>query len=164
MGVGKTTVGRTLARQLRMPFIDADAELEKRLGVKISWIFDIEGEEGFRLREKNILRDLVKIPQIILATGGGVVLDSENRSLLQGSGMVVYLKASPDTLYRRTKYDKNRPLLQTSNRRKKLKQLFEQRDPLYMQVADLVVRVDKKTARQVAKDIVTEVNRVGKPA
>lgn len=157
-------MGRALAQQLRRPFIDADAELEKRLGVKISWIFDIEGEEGFRLREKNILKDLVNIPQIILATGGGAVLDADNRTLLQSAGMVVYLKASPDTLYRRTKYDKSRPLLQTTNRRKKLKQLIEQRDPHYMQVADLVIRVDKKTARQVVKEIVNEVNRVGRSA
>lgn len=139
MGAGKTSVGRILARRLHKPFYDMDHEIEHATGVKIPVIFEIEGESGFRARESKVLAELVQKGEIVLATGGGAVLAEQNRRLLADHGTVVYLRATPRDLWLRTRHDKNRPLLQTADPLAKLEELFEQRDPLYREVADLVV-------------------------
>lgn len=147
MGAGKTTVGKLLARQTGKEFIDSDEEIQRRTGVTIPHIFDVEGEDGFRQREAAVIRDLVKRDNIILATGGGAVLNESNRAELKHNGTVVYLKSSVHDLWLRTRNDRNRPLLQTADPRAKLKELYEQRDPLYMQVADLVMHTGKQSAQ-----------------
>jgi len=139
MGAGKTTIGRSLARVLGRRFIDLDHELEARCGVRIPTIFEIEGEAGFRKREAALLDDYTRLSGIVLATGGGAVLAPENRRVLRERGVVVYLRASVDELYRRTARDRNRPLLATPDPRATLSRLLEQREPLYREVADLVV-------------------------
>jgi shikimate kinase len=138
-GAGKTTVGRQLARRLSRSFIDADHEIEARTGVRIPLIFDIEGEAGFREREAKVIAELATRTDLVVATGGGAVLRGENRAALRQGGTVIYLQASPDLLYERTRLDPNRPLLQVDDPRKKLEDLFAQRDPLYREVADIVV-------------------------
>ena len=139
MGAGKTTVGRALARKTGKTFYDSDHEIEARTGVRVATIFDIEGELRFRDRESSVIADLVRMDNIVLATGGGAVLRAENRAELSRHGVVVYLRASIDDLLARTMHDKNRPLLQTADPRAKLQSLLEQRDPLYREVADIVV-------------------------
>ncbi len=139
MGAGKTTVGRQLAKRLHRRFVDSDHEIEVRTGVRIPLIFDIEGEAGFRRRESDVLAELVKEPNLVMATGGGAVLAEENRRCLHDSGVVVYLCASPDVLYQRTRHDRNRPLLQVSDPLARLEALFEQRDPLYREVAHVII-------------------------
>ncbi len=139
MGAGKTTVGRLLAKKLHLEFIDSDHEIEHRTGVRIPVIFEIEGEAGFREREHETIVDLVKRPNIVLATGGGAVLREDNRTALRAHGTVIYLCASIDAILERTKHDKSRPLLQTENPRAKLMALLEQRDALYRDVADIVI-------------------------
>jgi shikimate kinase len=139
MGAGKTSVGRLLAKRFGKTFYDCDQEIERRTGVKIPVIFEIEGEEGFRTREANVLRELTALNDIVLATGGGAILREENRRTLMHNGTVVYLRASLDDLYQRTRHDRNRPLLDTADPRAKLEELFAQRDPLYCEVASLVM-------------------------
>ena len=139
MGAGKTSVGRALARRLHKPFYDVDHEIERSTGVKIPLIFEIEGEAGFRERESKVLAELVLREDIVLATGGGAVLSEKNRRLLSEHGTVVYLRASPRDLWHRTRHDRNRPLLQTADPLVKLQELFEQRDPLYREIADLII-------------------------
>jgi shikimate kinase len=139
MGAGKTTVGKLLAKQLDKTFIDADHEIEVRTGVKIPVIFEIEGEAGFRKREELVIEELVKRHDIVLGTGGGAVLSPRNRELLAMHGTVVYLRGTPEHLYERTRHDRNRPLLQTSDPLAKLRELYKQRDPLYREIADLVM-------------------------
>lgn len=139
MGAGKTSVGRMLAKRLNKDFYDADAEIESATGVKIPVIFDIEGESGFRAREEKAIERLTGLHNIVLATGGGAVLSPANRTRLRQCGRVIYLRAAPEDLWRRTRRDRNRPLLQTGNPLAKLKELHAQRDPLYSEVADLVV-------------------------
>lgn len=138
-GAGKTTVGRQLARRLNRTFVDADHEIEARTGVRIPLIFDIEGEQGFRDRESKVIADLATRSELIIATGGGAVLRPENRAMLRQGGTVIYLNAAPDLLYERTRLDPNRPLLQVDDPRGKLVDLFAQRDPLYREVADIIV-------------------------
>src|SRR3954471_15446160 len=138
MGAGKTSVGRLLARRLGKTFYDCDHEVERATGVRIPVIFEIEGESGFRARESRMLSDLCATKGVVLATGGGAVLAPENRKVLAESGTVVYLRASPQELYQRTKHDRNRPLLQTADPLAKLSELYAQRDPLYREIADLV--------------------------
>ncbi|HUO44121.1 MAG TPA: shikimate kinase [Burkholderiales bacterium] len=145
MGAGKTSVGRFLAKRLNKAFYDCDQEIERRTGVKIPVIFEIEGEPGFRTRETAILGELVKMHDIVLATGGGAVLAEGNRQILRRNGMVVYLRATVDELWRRTRYDRNRPLLQTADARTTLQQLLEQRDPLYRQTAHIVVETGSQS-------------------
>ena len=130
MGAGKTSVGRVLARRLGKQFYDSDHVIEERTGVRIPVIFDIEGEGGFRTREQTVLSELSVLENIVLATGGGAVVDPENRELLHQRGTVVYLRADVRELLNRTRHDKNRPLLQTDDPRARLSNLFEQRDPL----------------------------------
>ncbi|OZI15849.1 shikimate kinase [Bordetella genomosp. 7] len=139
MGAGKTTIGRGLARVLGREFIDLDHELEARCGVRVPVIFEIEGEGGFRKREAAALDQCTQRRGIVLATGGGAVLAPENRRLLRERGVVVYLRATVDELYRRTSRDRNRPLLANADPRGTLRDLMTQREPLYDEVADLVV-------------------------
>lgn len=139
MGAGKTTVGRALARKTGKTFYDSDHEIEARTGVRVATIFEIEGELRFRDRESSVIADLARMNNIVLATGGGAVLRPENRAELSKHGVVIYLRASIDDLLARTMHDKNRPLLQTADPRAKLQSLLEQRDPLYREVADIVV-------------------------
>lgn len=145
MGSGKTTVGKLLAKQSGKLFIDSDEEIQRRTGVTISHIFDIEGESGFRLRETSVIRDLVQRNNIVLATGGGAVLSEENRKELDHNGIVVYLKSSVNDLWQRTRHDRARPLLQTADPKTKLGELYSQRDPIYMQLADLVIHTGKQS-------------------
>jgi shikimate kinase len=153
MGAGKTTVGKMLAKQLGKTFIDADQEIEVRTGVKIPVIFEIEGEAGFRKREEAVIADLVRRPNVILGTGGGAVLSPRNRELLRSNGTVVYLRGSPEQLYERTRHDRNRPLLQTEDPLAKLRELFAQRDPLYREVADLVVDTGRQSVTSFARQL-----------
>ena len=153
MGAGKTTVGKILAKQLGKNFIDADHEIEARTGVKIPVIFDIEGEAGFRKREEAVIAELVMRPNIVLGTGGGAVLSSRTRDLLSSQGTVVYLRGTPEQLYERTRHDKNRPLLQTGDPLAKLKALFSERDPLYREVADLVVDTGRQSVTNFGRQL-----------
>ena len=153
MGAGKTTIGKQLAQQSGRNFYDSDREIEERTGVNIPLIFELEGEEGFRKREKNILIELTQKQDIVLATGGGAVLDPDNRSQLSKYGFVIYLIAPLTQLLKRTSKDRNRPLLQTENPRKKLEEIIAERDPLYREVADIVIETDDKPVRNVVKNL-----------
>lgn len=154
MGVGKSTIGRHLARLLKLDFLDADSALEERTGASISLIFEIEGEEGFRQRESALLHELTEREQIVLATGGGAVLSEANRRLLRRRGTVVYLRASIDTQLRRTRRSKNRPLLaDADDRRSVIEELMRAREPLYEQEADIIVNTDNRSPAAVAKEI-----------
>lgn len=139
MGAGKTSVGRMLAKRVHKDFFDADAEIERATGVKIPVIFDIEGESGFRAREEKIIEKLTAMHGIVVATGGGAVLSPANRTRLKQHGCVIYLRATPEDLWRRTRRDRNRPLLRTANPLATLRELHAQRDRLYSEVADLIV-------------------------
>jgi len=145
MGSGKTTMGRALARHLGKSFVDSDEEIIKRTGVTVPHIFDIEGEAGFRLRETTIIHDLVGRGNTVLATGGGAVLTEQNRTMLRQNGIVIYIKASMHDLWQRTKHDRNRPLLQTGDPHAKLNELYQQRDPIYQQLSDIVVQSGKQS-------------------
>lgn len=158
MGSGKTTMGRTLAKHLDKTFVDSDEEIQHRTGVTIQHIFDIEGEAGFRLRESAVLADLVKRENMVLATGGGAVLAEQNRSVLRQNGIVIYLQASVHDLWQRTRHDRNRPLLQTGNSHAKLTELFQQRDALYQQVADIVIHSGKQSVHSLMLHLVTEID------
>ena len=153
MGAGKSTIGRQLAKQLRKEFLDCDLELENRTGADIPLIFDLEGEAGFRKREADMLAELSQRKDIVLATGGGVINLPENRAKLVTHGFVVYLCAPLELLYERTAKDRNRPMLHTEDPKKRIRELFEERDPLYRQVADLVVETDRRGLRFVVRDI-----------
>lgn len=155
MGAGKTTVGRLLAKALKKTFYDSDHEIEKRTGVKIPTIFEMEGEAGFRKRESAMLDELSNRDNIILATGGGAVLDENNRKLMKARGIVVYLRADIHDLYQRTRNDRNRPLLQTADPHAKLSELFDVRDPLYQAVADIIV----DTGNQPVANIVSKIQK-----
>jgi shikimate kinase len=157
MGSGKTTMGRTLARHLGKTFVDSDEEIIKRTGVTVPHIFDIEGESGFRLRETVAIRDLAGRENMVLATGGGAVLDEQNRAMLHQNGIVIYLKASVHDLWQRTRNDRNRPLLQTSDPHARLTELFQQRDPLYRQVADIIVQSGKQSVHALMLHLVGEI-------
>ena len=154
MGAGKTTVGRSLAHHTGKRFFDSDHEIQTRTGVKIPVIFEIEGEEGFRRREAEVLRGLVKRNNIVLATGGGAILSKENRKLLRQHGTVVYLHAPVSDLLQRTRLDKNRPLLQTKNVHARLKELYLQRDSLYREMAHLVIDSSRQSIRHLANRLV----------
>lgn len=138
MGAGKTTIGKLLAKHLGKAFYDTDHEIEKRTGVKIPVIFELEGEAGFRKRETAVIQDLCKLSNIVMATGGGAVIAEDNRKLLQTNGTVIYLRANVNELWHRTRNDKHRPLLQNVDIRAKLEQLYAERNPLYTQTATLI--------------------------
>ena len=156
MGAGKTTVGKLLAQKLGKTFIDSDEEIQHRTGVTIPHIFDVEGEAGFRQREASVIQDLVKRDNLVLATGGGAVLSEQNRDALHDNGFVVYLKSTVHDLWQRTRHDRNRPLLQTADPRARLKELYELRDPLYTQVADLVMPTGKQSVHSMVLQLQQE--------
>ncbi len=147
MGAGKTTIGRQLAEALGMDFVDSDQAIEARTGATIPWIFDVEGEAGFRKREKAMIDELTRRQNVVLATGGGAVLDPENRRHLQSRGTVIYLHADIDQLLERTRKDRNRPLLQTDDPRARLEALMAERDPLYREVADIILETGQRGVR-----------------
>jgi shikimate kinase len=153
MGAGKTSVGRLLAQRLDMKFFDADAEIERITGVKIPVIFEIEGESGFRSREEKMIEQLTAMNGIVLATGGGAVISDTNRHFLKSRGRVIYLRAAPEDLWRRTRRDRNRPLLQTADPLGKLRSLHEQRDPLYREVAHLIVDTGSQSVAHLTSSI-----------
>ena len=159
MGAGKTTIGKQLAQNLHLEFIDSDQEIESRTGAAIDWIFDLEGEEGFRKREKSIIAELTQKQGIVLATGGGAVIEPENRTFLAGRGIVVYLETSIEQQLERTRRDKRRPLLQSSDDPEKtLVTLHEERDKLYREIADIVVATNENSIKSVANKIVAQIN------
>jgi len=153
MGAGKTTVGRLLARRLKRPFFDSDEVIEQRCGVSIPVIFEIEGESGFRLRERQVVAELCALQGAVIATGGGAVLAPENRSAISAGGTVVYLHARPLHLWHRVRHDRNRPLLATQDPQRRVEELYAQRDPLYREVADLVLDTGRQSVQVLAKDL-----------
>ncbi len=153
MGAGKTTIGRLLARRLKRPFYDSDHEVERRCGVGIPVIFEIEGEAGFRARESQAIGELTALEGIVLATGGGAVLDPENRRRLGARGTVVYLHAAPAALCERVRHDRNRPLLATADPLAKLEALYAQRDPLYREIADVVIETGQQSVTALARQL-----------
>lgn len=153
MGAGKSTIGRLLSEELSLPFKDSDKVIEERSGADIPWIFDVEGEEGFRVREARVIDELTQYPQLVMATGGGVVMREENRLHLNSRGTVIYLETSVDQQYQRTKRDRNRPLIQQENPRQRLADLTELRDPLYRETADYIVSTNQGNPRSVIREI-----------
>nr|WP_156133704.1 bifunctional shikimate kinase/3-dehydroquinate synthase AroKB [Massilia sp. JS1662] len=156
MGAGKTTIGRLLARRLDMTFIDSDHEIEARTGATIPWIFEIEGEASFRRREADVIRELTAQNGIVLATGGGAVLNPDSRALLAERGTVIYLRASVSSILARTAHDKNRPLLQTADPRRKLEDLTAQREPLYREIADMVIDTGRPNVQSMVQTILDQ--------
>jgi shikimate kinase len=157
MGAGKSTIGRQLARALHLQFLDSDREIERRTGVDIPLIFDLEGESGFRKREKEIIDELTARTGIVLATGGGAVLDQDNRARLAARGCVIYLHTSVEQQLMRISHDRNRPLLQTPDPRRKLIELMEFRDPLYRGIADWIIATDGCRVREVVQKIICRI-------
>ena len=153
MGSGKTSVGRSLARQLGLRFFDSDAEIEQRTGVDIPYIFEKEGENGFRTREKTIIAEIVQQKGLVLATGGGAVIDEESRQKLSANGVVVYLRASLDQQLQRTKHADNRPFLMNDAPRKVLQRLMPAREPLYEEMADVLVDTDGRAVKTVVTSV-----------
>ena len=146
MGAGKTTVGKLLAKQLGKTFYDADHEVERRTGVTVAVIFELEGEAGFRKREAAVIEELSQMDNIVLATGGGAVLFPENRTALQNNGHVIYLRASVNDLFKRMRNDKQRPLLQNVDIHAKLERLYQERNPIYTEIANCIVDTGKQPA------------------
>lgn len=153
MGAGKSTIGRVLAAELHLSFRDSDKVIEDRTGADIPWIFDMEGEEGFRERESAVLDELSKGQDVVIATGGGIILRAQNREVMKSSGYVCYLTASIEQLVERTARDKKRPLLQVENPRQKIIDLVALRDPLYREAADFVINTDRRSPKLVAQEI-----------
>ncbi len=160
MGAGKSTIGRQLARKLGLTFYDSDKVVEDRTGVSIPTIFNIEGEQGFRDREEQVIADLTAMPNVLIATGGGSVLRDINRQHLKDGGIVIYLKASADQLYQRIKNDKNRPLMQTENPLQTLRELLQVREPLYFDVADLIIPTGKQKVSVILREILTKLKQL----
>ena len=159
MGAGKSTIGRQLARCLKLKFIDSDREIEIRTGVDIPLIFELEGESGFRKRERKVIDELTARPGTILATGGGAVMDKLNRQRLASRGHVIYLHTSVEQQLRRTAHDRNRPLLQTADPKQKLQELMALRDPLYREIADWVIETDGCRVRDVVQQIAHKIEQ-----
>jgi shikimate kinase len=160
MGVGKTTIGRQLAKSLSVPFYDSDKAIEESTGVDIPTIFEFEGEEGFRDREQKMIQKLTQLRGIVLATGGGAILREENRKLLKENGYVVYLQCSVDRILERTRRDTQRPLLKTDNPKDRLQQLFEQRQPLYLSCANFRIDTGMLKSKTVVSRILEEFRAV----
>ncbi|MDO4626111.1 MAG: shikimate kinase AroK [Pasteurellaceae bacterium] len=155
MGAGKSTIGRQLAQQLHMEFIDSDNEIEQRAGADISWIFDLEGEQGFRKREERIINELTQRQGIVLSTGGGAVLSKDTRNHLSARGIVIYLETTVDKQFERTQRDKKRPLLQDADDpRQVLEDLAKIRNPLYEEIADIILPTDEQSAKLMANQII----------
>ena len=157
MGAGKTTIGRQLARLLKRDFLDSDREIEQRTGVNIPLIFELEGEAGFRTRERGVIDELTQLPGIVMATGGGAILDPDNRRHLSERGTVVYLETSVEQQLKRTGRDRNRPLLQTEDPKRRLEELLAIRDPLYREIANITVLTDGRTAKDVVNQILRHI-------
>ncbi|GAB56936.1 shikimate kinase [Glaciecola punicea ACAM 611] len=157
MGAGKSTIGRHLADELHLEFFDSDQEIERRTGADIAWIFDLEGEDGFRKREETIIHDLTDKQGIVLATGGGSIVSKAVRNRLSARGIVVYLQTTIDKQVARTQRDKRRPLLQNDDPEAVLIALGEERNPLYEEVADYVIETDEQSARAVANQIISKI-------
>ncbi len=160
MGVGKTTIGRVLADFLGLGFYDSDKEIENATGADIPWIFDVEGESGFRVRETRMIDQLSQMENIVLATGGGAVTSEENRAYLKDRGTVVYLKAPIKQQVERTSRDKNRPLLQTADPEQTIRDLMKQREPLYTDIADFSVDTYRRNPRSVSQEILRHLNEL----
>jgi shikimate kinase len=158
MGAGKSAVGRQLARTLHLTFVDSDDEIESRTGVDIPFIFEKEGESGFRKREAAVIDDLTRLDGAVLATGGGAIVDAESRSRLGGRGFVVYLYTTVDQQVARTNRGRERPLLENGDRREILESLLKDRDPLYREIADLVVDTDGRKVHSVVNEIIEKVS------
>lgn len=159
MGAGKSTIGRQIARTLHLDFFDSDSEIERRTGADISWVFELEGEAGFRTREEKIIAELTEHAGIVLATGGGSILSEENRNRLSARGIVVYLKTTLDKQVARTERDKKRPLIaDAENPREVLAELAKIREPLYEEIADLIIETDEQSAKVVASQIINQLD------
>lgn len=159
MGAGKTTVGRALARRMQLTFVDSDHEIEVRTGVRIATIFELEGESGFRAREEEVITQLVLRHGIVLATGGGAILSATTRERLHHHGTVIYLRACAEDLWHRTRHDRVRPLLQTEDPKTKLQQLYEQRNPLYLETAHIVIDTAHQSVQKLIAQLESEINQ-----
>ncbi len=159
MGVGKTTIGKLLAKELGLQFIDTDQEVERRAGADISWIFDVEGEAGFRIRETSVLDDLTQEPKVLLATGGGSILKPENRRYLCSRGVVVFLDTTVEMQLKRTEKDKKRPLLQQGNPKEILTRLKAERDPIFQELADIRVNLGESNSRKIVNAIIRKLEQ-----
>lgn len=160
MGAGKSTIGRLLAKELHLPFKDSDKEIEVRTGADIPWIFDVEGEQGFREREQAVIADLCQEDGLVLATGGGAVLRQANREALHAGGRVVYLHTSVEQQLERTARDRNRPLLRTANPGQVLRELMAVRDPLYREIADVIIETDQRPPRLVVQEVLSRLEQL----
>ncbi|MGQ7816912.1 shikimate kinase AroK [Metapseudomonas furukawaii] len=160
MGAGKSTIGRLLAKELRLPFKDSDKEIEQRTGADIPWIFDVEGEQGFRDREQAMIEEICEEDGVVLATGGGAVLRPANRQALRAGGRVVYLHTSVEQQIERTARDRNRPLLRTADPGKVLRDLMAIRDPLYREIADIIIETDERPPRLVVQEILARLQKL----
>ncbi len=160
MGAGKSTIGRLLAKELHLPFKDSDKEIEVRTGADIPWIFDVEGEQGFREREQAVLVDLCQEDGLVLATGGGAVLRQANREALRAGGRVIYLHTSVEQQLERTARDRNRPLLRTANPEQVLRELMATRDPLYREIADVIIETDQRPPRMVVQEVLSRLEQL----
>lgn len=158
MGAGKSTIGRLLAKELGLSFRDSDREIEERTGAGIPLIFDLEGEQGFRDREEQVIAELVQEKGLVLATGGGAILRPANRQALSGNSTVIYLHTSVEHQLERTARDRNRPLLQTGNPRRVLEELMQVREPLYREIADVIVETDTRPPRLVVQEILEQLD------
>ena len=158
MGSGKTTLGKILSKKLDKHFYDSDQVIEEKLGVNVPMIFEYEGEAGFREREKDILKELVNKQNIVLATGGGIILSECNRDLLAKNGIVIYLKSNQKDLVLRMKNDKTRPLLKNGNVELIIKKLCQEREPLYEEIADFKIAIKNKRIHEVVNEIITKIN------
>ncbi len=160
MGAGKSTVGRRLAKRLGTQFYDSDKVIQKKTGVDIPTVFEYEGESGFRIREEKVISELCQLEGIVLATGGGAVLSDNTRHLLSSRGIVFYLKASVDTLLKRTQGDTSRPLLNALNKQKTISALLQQREPLYQEIADHIIKTDHHTTNWTVDQILKRINHM----
>jgi shikimate kinase / 3-dehydroquinate synthase len=159
MGSGKTTVGRALAKKLNRRFIDSDHEIEARTGVSIPVIFELEGEQSFRQREADVIRELTALDDIVLATGGGAILNPASREYLKSRGTVIYLQASVNQILQRTSHDRNRPLLQTADPRARIEELARQREPYYREVAHIVVETGRPNVQSLLNTILAQLEK-----
>ncbi len=153
MGAGKSTLGRQVARRIHVPFVDADLELERRLGVTIPMIFEIEGEAAFRDREEALIAELTDLTGVVLATGGGAVTREASRRCLKERGTVLYLHAAPETLWERVRHGRDRPMLSVEDPRARIAALYAERDPLYREIADQVIESDRDTVMRFARSL-----------